>query len=145
MNTIRCMQPPAPSPLFWVTVPSQRCGVPVQLCWWLQAAAVLGLVILGVAYARHQHRVGSSLLGKRLPPGVGPATTLLITDIQVRQTLPSWAPALCIPSRSVQQWRSCASESGPVEVVPWGAPQRGVATDLVLGQILGIWPPFSTS
>jgi hypothetical protein len=49
----------------------------------LVAAAVLGLVILGLAYARHQHRVGRSLLGKRLPPGVGPATTLLITDIQV--------------------------------------------------------------
>jgi hypothetical protein len=53
----------------------------------LVAAAVLGMVILGGVYIKRQHKAGRTLLGKRLPPGVGPCTTLLVTDIQVLPTL----------------------------------------------------------
>ena len=49
----------------------------------LGAAAVLVVLFLGLLHARRQLGSGHSLWGKLLPPGVGPGTTLLVTDIQV--------------------------------------------------------------
>jgi hypothetical protein len=85
----------------------------------LVAAAVLGLVILGLAYAPLQRRVGRSLLGTRLPPGVGPATTLLVTDIQVLPTAPLSSLHCCwlVPPRVLRVTVLASLSTYPAEVI----------------------------
>jgi hypothetical protein len=61
--------------------PTYHC--PCMCAAVLGAAAVLVVLLLGLLHARRQRSSGHSLWGKLLPPGVGPGTTLLVTDIQV--------------------------------------------------------------
>jgi hypothetical protein len=59
----------------------------------VSCALVAALIVAATLLARSRKRSGKSLLGYMLPPGPGPATTLLLTEwVLLLHGLPRYTP-----------------------------------------------------